>query len=150
MPTNEDNLTRHLDHGRYGDQQLNPDEQNMYLGVFKERVYYTMTVAQLKEDTYLPNWQQALKNYPQATLLLNGALDIELLTPYLKLAHQSNFSVQLKNNDYYLTTPNSNAMVLVSNAVVPQPAQNISTIKLASKTNSVIKIPWWQKIFKGR
>lgn len=150
MPTNEDNLTRHLDHGRYGEQQLNPDEQNIYLGAFKERVYYTMTVAQLKEGTYLPNWKQALKKYPRATLLLNGALAIELLTPYLKLAHQYNFAVQLKTNDRYLTNLDSNAIVLINNDIVTHPAQNINTIELVSETKSKIKIPWWQKFFKGR
>ena len=35
----DDQLQKHLDAGRYGTPQVNPDEQRKYLGTFRERCY---------------------------------------------------------------------------------------------------------------
>lgn len=152
MPNDENNFSRHLDHGRYGDQQLNPDEQNMYLGTFKERVYYIMTVAQLEQTPLLTEWEQALQKFPDAQLILNGNLPINVLTPYLQLARKYHFAVQLKNDNRYQTTPTSNAVILINDAVVDNPAQNIISLKQASSTHVIEKAKesWWQKLFKGK
>lgn len=154
----KNNLTNHLDHGLYGDKQLNPDEQNKYLGVFKERVYFSMTVEQLKKNRLLEEWKLAIKKYPHATLLLNGNLPIDLLTPFLKLAHDNNYSVQLKNDARYKISNDNLAIVLSSTKAVDNPNQNIKSLNINdSKTenigdcnNTSTKKSWWQKLFKGR
>ncbi|MCM0598210.1 DUF1694 domain-containing protein [Periweissella fabalis] len=153
MSTEEtNNLSQHLDHARYGDQQLHPDEQNMYLGSFKERVYFVMTVTELNQDGYLPEWQIALTKYTDATLLLNGNLPIDTLTPFLNLAKKENFPVQLKNDSRYRITPTSVAIALVNLIeVVANPAQPISNLRqpIESATPTQPKLSWWQKLFKG-
>lgn len=151
MPTDENNLSRHLDHSRYGDQQLNPSEQNHYLGTFRERVYYSMTVAQFNDSQYLTAWQTALKQHPHAHLLLNGNLPTEALTPYLKLAKNNDYAVQIKTDTVYHTDAENIAVVLIATEAVTNPDQNIAT--LLPKQNADVNKPsqksWWEKLFKG-
>lgn len=155
MPTDEtNNLSQHLDHARYSDQQLNPDEQNAYLGSFKERVYFIMTVAQLNQDNYLQEWQAAFKQQPTATLLINGNLPIDQLTPFLNLAKHTNFPIQLKTDARYHTAPENVALALVNlTTAVSKPAQSILSLRQQSPEPAAPaqpKLSWWQKLFKGK
>lgn len=154
MPTDEtNNLSQHLDHARYGDQQLNPDEQNAYLGSFKERVYFIMTVNELNTDGYLAEWDIALTKQPNATLLLNGNLPINSLTPFLNLAKKRNFPVQLKTDSHYRTTPDNVALALVNlTTAVQEPAQPIASLRQSNESDAPaqVQLTWWQKLFKGK
>lgn len=45
----KDDVQSHLDKGMYGTPLVNPEEQNKYMGTFRERCYLSMTVAEMND-----------------------------------------------------------------------------------------------------
>ena len=80
-----DELQKHLDSSLYGSPKIKPDEQRKYMGTFKERCYVTMTLEQMKKETDRKNFVAELSKHPEATVLLNGKMELSLQTAYIKL-----------------------------------------------------------------
>ncbi|WP_165964760.1 YueI family protein [Periweissella cryptocerci] len=152
MSDNKSSLDTHMDKGLYGTPQINPDEQRKFLGTFRERVYATMTVAELRQDGYLAEWQQEMHDHPVATLLLNGNLDVDAFTPYIKLAKQFNIPFSLKTEERFGTESDAVAIELVNASAVNITELDIATHREAAKPVAVAapaKKSLWQRLFNS-
>lgn len=140
----------HVQAAVYGTPKINPDEQNHYLGTFRERIYVAQTRATFGDTKYMPTWETQLKEHKNATLLLNGHLDMELLTPYIKLASKYNVGFTLKSDDVY----DRSDVVAVLTA---KEAVNITQIDVVALTleddeektgmPDAPQKPWYKKLF---
>lgn len=142
----------HVQAGLYGTPQVNPDEQNHYLGNFRERVYAIQTREHIGEPRYMQAWERQMAKYPDATLYLNGHLDRAILDKFMKLASHYKMRFTLKTDDVY---DRSDIMVvLAAKTAVHQEIvdivvttneqdQSIQEPQSESKTKS----PWYKKLF---
>ncbi|WP_099222303.1 YueI family protein [Listeria costaricensis] len=81
-----ENIEDYLEHGMYGNLEVNPAEQKKYLGTFRERVIVAMTREEVLGKKLLPSLEEKIKAHPQAKMLLNGELGYPNLRPYITLA----------------------------------------------------------------
>lgn len=122
-----DELQKHLDKSLYGAPLLKPDEQNKYLGTFRERCSISMTVAQMKKPTNKTLLEQHLSAYEGQSLLINGAIPESLQSSYIQLATKLNFSFTIVNQSEEYTLDSIGLLV------VAQAAVNEETIDIEQK-----------------
>ncbi len=94
----------YLMRGIHGDKELLPGEKNRYLGTYRERVIVVLTQAQVRRNQLYPQIEQALSNYPDATMLINGEMEYAAISKYIKLAidqkvSYSKYSDHLSDSD---------------------------------------------------
>jgi uncharacterized protein YueI len=75
-----------LQQGIYGPLETKPDERRKYLGTIRERIIVALYKRQVAETEVYPQIKQSMKKYPGAQLLLNGNMNYEVLSKYVKLA----------------------------------------------------------------
>ena len=90
----EDYLTQ----GIHGPKETNPDERRKFLGTLRERVEIALTQGQVMEASVYQEVEQAMKNYKETHLFLNGHLDYTFLSKYIKLANRSSISYTMVTN----------------------------------------------------
>ena len=78
----------YLQEGIYGARQTKPGERNKYLGTIRERVVLVLTNGQLMRKQGLEKLAQAMKDYPQAKLLLDRQVSYRFRKPYRQLASE--------------------------------------------------------------
>ncbi|MRG87318.1 YueI family protein [Salinibacillus xinjiangensis] len=96
-----DKMDEYLQEGIYGKKETNPDERRRYLGSLRERVVLALTKGQVMKKRGLQELENAIKEYPDAQLLLNGRLRSSYFNPFKKLAQ--------KYNIHYTSVTNKNA-----------------------------------------
>lgn len=84
---NGPNLEDYLNQGVYGKKEINPEEKRKFLGTFRERVVVALTVSQLYKPKVYAEVEQAMKGNRGAKLLLNGSVDYQFLSKYVKIAN---------------------------------------------------------------
>ncbi|WP_035053579.1 YueI family protein [Carnobacterium pleistocenium] len=89
----------YLTKGIYGNKKTNPDERNKYFGSLRERVYLSMTVEQLVSNDYLESLKKEIQLHPNQQLLLNGQIDMNLLSPYIKLSQENDCSFRIVSDE---------------------------------------------------
>jgi len=146
----QDDLQKHLDNAMYGTPLLKPDEQRKYMGTFRERCYLTMTIEQMKKTEDKANFLKELAQHPDATVLLNGAMAIDLQSAYIKLINerQTKFTVV---NDFVENTPNALGLVLTATEAVNEEIIDIEQ-KYPKQTSELSKTEqpkkgFWHKLF---
>lgn len=123
----QDDLQKHLDNAMYGTPLLKPEEQRKYMGTFRERCYLTMTIEQMKDTANRTNFLKELTQHPDATVLLNGAMDITLQSAYIKLINERQVKFTVVN-DFVENTPDALGLVLTAKEAV-----NVETIDIEQK-----------------
>lgn len=143
----QDEIQKHLDNAIYGAPLVKPDEQKKYMGTFRERCYLTMTIAQMKEPLNKENLLKELVKYPEAFVLLNGAMDMHLQSSYIKLLteHQTTFTVV---NDFVENSLDSYGLILATKHAVNEKQLSI-TEKYPQKrpTKKPVKKGFWKNLF---
>lgn len=89
----------YLSKGIYGNKKTNPDERNKYFGSLRERVYLSMTIEQLISNDYLESLKKEIQLHPNQQLLLNGQIDMNLLSPYIKLSQENDCSFRIVSDE---------------------------------------------------
>ncbi|SIO07426.1 Uncharacterized protein YueI [Carnobacterium alterfunditum] len=89
----------YLSKGIYGNKKTNPDERNKYFGSLRERVYLSMTIEQLTSNDYLESLKKEIQLHPNQQLLLNGQVDMNLLSPYIKLSQENDCSFRIVSDE---------------------------------------------------
>jgi len=92
-----------LNEGIYGPKEIKPEEKRKFLGTFRERVILALKKAQVREQEIYPQVEQAMKENGGAQLLLNGDIDYEHLSKYVKLAQKHNVEHTIVANKEYDT-----------------------------------------------
>ena len=75
-----------LQQGIYGPLETKPDERRKFLGTLRERIIVALRKLQVGESEIYPQVEQEMKRNPQAHLYLNGTMNYEELSKYVKLA----------------------------------------------------------------
>ncbi|MGX7245070.1 YueI family protein [Enterococcus quebecensis] len=146
----QDDLQKHLDNAMYGTPLLKPEEQRKYMGTFRERCYLTMTITQMKNTDDKVNFIQELTLHPDATILLNGAMDITLQSNYIKLINdkQMKFTVV---NDSVSNTPDAIGLVLTAKEAVNEEVIDIEEKYPKQIPDTEAETPkksFWHKLFR--
>lgn len=75
-----------LQQGIYGPLETKPDERRKFLGTLRERIIVALRKLQVGEAEVYPAVEQEMMKNPQAHLYLNGTMNYEELSKYVKLA----------------------------------------------------------------
>lgn len=81
-------LEDYLQQGIHGQKEIHPEERKKYLGTLRERVVLALTQPQVREEEVYKEVEDAIRAYPQATVLLNGNMSYSFLSKYIKLCNQ--------------------------------------------------------------
>lgn len=92
-------LDDYLQEGIHGKKEIKPGERRKYLGTLRERVVAVLTQGQVREKTVYLEIDRLLKEYPQATLLLNGSLHYTDISKYIALAKDNKTSYKIVANN---------------------------------------------------
>ncbi|MBD1380865.1 YueI family protein [Metabacillus arenae] len=93
-----ENIDDYLNQGIYGKKRLNPEEQDRFLGTFRERVSIALTMGQVRQKIVIKEVKDKLSTTPNAKLLLNGKVDYGSLSKYVKLANGTQIPFSIVNN----------------------------------------------------
>ncbi|WP_343063287.1 YueI family protein [Halobacillus locisalis] len=88
MKTVKKDVDDYLQEGIYGARQTKPGERKKYLGTIRERVVLVLTNGQLMREQGLEELAQAMKDYPEAKLLLDRQVSYRFRKPYRQLANE--------------------------------------------------------------
>lgn len=124
--TEEGNVEDRLKQGIYGQRKINPDEQRHYLGTFRERVFVTISCAEIKKHSWIDQLNQEFQKHPGATLFINNNLDHDLVHPYMLAATKANVHFTLKSDPEFHTTPDKLAIVYAASDAVYQSPVDIA------------------------
>ena len=78
-----------------GSPKINPDEQNRYLGTFRERVIVAIKVSQLGNSNIQSQFAVSLKSHSIGKVLIDQQLAGDYFSTYVGLATQSKHSFTL-------------------------------------------------------
>ncbi|CEI82380.1 YueI family protein [Oceanobacillus oncorhynchi] len=80
------NVDDYLQEGMYGTRLPNESERKMYLGTFRERVAFVLTIGEVMSNKGLAELERQLKQHPKAKILLNGNISYSFLKEEKALA----------------------------------------------------------------
>ncbi|SKA12455.1 Uncharacterized protein YueI [Pilibacter termitis] len=112
-------VEKRLEYGRIGKPQIKKDELNKYMGNFRERVYLTMTVEQMRKEYY----QKALIDRldsgfsTTATLHIHAEIAKELQSIYTKIAKEKEIAFTFYSNNETIA-PTTIGLVICSKEAV--------------------------------
>ncbi len=91
----------YLQQGLHGPLETKPNERRRFLGTLRERVIIALTKAQMREPGTYPEVEAAMKEHPQATLFLNGHIDYDHISKYIRLARKYGVKTSIATNTEY-------------------------------------------------
>jgi uncharacterized protein YueI len=92
------NVDEVLQQGIHGPLETKPEERRKYLGTLRERIIVALTKSQVAEAKPYPQVAQFMKQHPQAHLFLNGTMNYEDLSKYVKMAAKNKISHTIVTN----------------------------------------------------
>lgn len=87
-----------LKEGIYGPKEIKPEEKRKFLGTFRERVLIALSRSQVREREIYPQVEEQMKENSSVRLLLNGNIDYESLSKYVKLAQNHHIEYTIVTN----------------------------------------------------
>ncbi|NMD69642.1 YueI family protein [Bacillus sp. DNRA2] len=95
-------VDEYLQHGIHGAMETKSSERLKFLTSLRERVIVALTEEQVKEKDVFPQVVALMKENASAHLFLNGHLDYQYLSKYIKIASAANLEFTIvTNKDYY-------------------------------------------------
>ncbi len=146
----EKDVQSYLEKGLYGTPQLKPEEQKKYLGTFRERVYFVMTMDEMATMENQAILKQVINDHPKELLLLNGTLADALQTSYLEIIKQ--FSCTFT----FVTDPNVDtglvycAKEAVNVAAITLQEKKAAQPPLPEETSTPQKTSFWQRLIQKK
>ncbi|UII56355.1 YueI family protein [Cytobacillus spongiae] len=92
------NVDDYIKQGIYGQKETKPDERRKFLGTLRERIVIALTQGQLRENKIYPEVVDAFKANTQAHLFLNGHMNYEYLSRYIKEANKFEIEYTIVTN----------------------------------------------------
>ncbi|MDQ0229996.1 YueI family protein [Metabacillus malikii] len=126
-----DKLDEYVQQGIHGVREINPDERRLYLGTLRERVIVVLTKEQVREKGTYIEIEKRMKESKDATLYLNGNMNYQYLSDYIKLANKLNIKYTISTNKEY----NSKYGLVLAE----QEAINTDNITISKGNNSQIE-----------
>ncbi|GAA0501016.1 YueI family protein [Salinibacillus aidingensis] len=91
-------MDEYIEEGIYGKKETKPDERRRFLGTLRERVILVLTKGQVMKKKGMDQLEAAMKDYPDAEILLNGKVRSSYFNPYKKLAGKYNIAYKSVTN----------------------------------------------------
>ena len=145
----KDELQQHMDKGRYGTPQVNPDEQRKYLGTFRERCFLSMTVKEMGNPTDRDHLLTEIQKYPEGKLLINGEVPETLQSTFIALASKNSVDFTIVN-DATVDSEDSIGLLLVTDHAVNEEIIDIEKKYPPKKTDDETADPKEKKSFFGK
>lgn len=83
---NKPSVDEILQQGIQGPKEIKPDEKRKFLGTFRERIMIALRKNQVMEKDIYPQVEKCMRENKTAHLFLNGNINYEELSKYVKLA----------------------------------------------------------------
>jgi len=87
-----------LKQGIYGPLETKPEERRKYLGTIRERIIVALTKNQVGEEKVYPQVEKFMKENPGAHLFLNGNMNYDELSKYVKVAAKNKIEHKIVAN----------------------------------------------------
>lgn len=120
MRDNDSNIEKRLQNGIYGTPRIKPDEQRRFMGTFRERVWLTITVQEIKEKGWTNEFHKELEDHPDTLVIINGNLPDQYTKEYIKIANQQECQFTIKTGKDIKVTDDALAIVVTDNKAVYQ------------------------------
>lgn len=91
----------YLMQGIYGKKELKPDEKRRFLGTFRERVVIALKQSQVREKEIYKEVEDAMDEYKDGKILLNGHMEYSALSKYIELCAKKKFKYTVVTNKEY-------------------------------------------------
>ncbi|CAH1856625.1 YueI family protein [Convivina praedatoris] len=79
--------------------QINPDEQNRYLGTFRERVVVAIRQSQVDNPKIITDFTTILSQHPEGKLLIDANLTGDNNATYIQIAGKTNHPFTLLSDN---------------------------------------------------
>lgn len=126
MTEEHSNVEQRLQNGIYGSPKIKPDEQRRYLGTFRERVWLTISVAEVKQQDWSDALCQELTIHPDSLVIINGNIDDSLTRNYLTVANNANVQFTIKTGTETKTGNDDLAVIVTDHKAVYQSPVDVS------------------------
>lgn len=126
MTEEHSNVEQRLQNGIYGSPKIKPDEQRRYLGTFRERVWLTMSVAEVKQQDWSDALRQELTVHPDSLVIINGNIDDSLTRNYLTVANTANVQFTIKTGTETKAGDDDLAVIVTDHKAVYQSPVDVS------------------------
>ncbi|WP_217587257.1 YueI family protein [Lentibacillus saliphilus] len=93
------NVDDYLMEGIHGKRRPNESERAYFLGTLRERIVIALTKGQVMSDKSLAKLEEAMKEHPEATLLINGTISYRFLKAEKDLANAYNIAYTVITNE---------------------------------------------------
>ncbi|MUV38343.1 uncharacterized protein JNUCC1_02181 [Lentibacillus sp. JNUCC-1] len=93
------NVDDYLTEGIHGPRRPKEGERAYFLGTLRERIVLALTKGQVMTDKSLAKLEEALKEHPDATLLINGTISYRFLKAEKDLANKYNVAYTVITNE---------------------------------------------------
>ncbi|MGX4687097.1 DUF1694 domain-containing protein [Vagococcus sp. JNUCC 83] len=129
----------YLDKGLYGSPQLKPDEQKKYLGTFRERVVFILSLSDLTASQYEEFAKKQFNDYPDGTLLVNALVKPAIQKELIHLTQTSNILLKLVDTENTTLTPNTIVVVYSLNHAINKEDIELPLKKRSTQTADSVK-----------
>ncbi|KOY79344.1 YueI family protein [Apilactobacillus kunkeei] len=127
----EDDVSSRLEQSSMGGTpKVNPDEQRRYLGTFRERVSLAIQIKDLSNPNAVKALQKEFDNNNSYQLIINGNLDHDVVSPFIRLASQNNIKFVIKTDSFYRTEPDNYGVVYANSQSI-----NVNLVDFEEKYN---------------
>lgn len=127
----EDDVSSRLEQSSMGGTpKVNPDEQRRYLGTFRERVSLAIQIKDLSNPNAVNALQEEFDNNNSYQLIINGNLDHDVVSPFIRLASQNNIKFVIKTDLFYRTAPDNYGVVYANSQSI-----NVNPVDFEEKYN---------------
>lgn len=144
-----DEMKSHLINSFYGAPQTLTDEHRQYLGSLRERTVLRITNKELSNlDTFncLTNHIDYFKKQ-QLSFLINGKLNSQVISKYIKLAVSNNFNFTLIDNNNAQTDTSATGLLIVADHAVNHDKITLNTLFKAKDTENTVSTTTEKKGF---
>lgn len=97
------NLDDYINKGVYGEKEIKKEEKIRFLGTFRERIIAVLTNAQVRESGVYKEIEELMKKHKDAKLLLNGEINYNDLSKYIKMANKYHIPFSIYDHQEYTT-----------------------------------------------
>ena len=118
MVEHDGDVNERLKNEIYGQPKIKPDEQRRYMGTFRERVWLTISVAEIQEHDWITAFRAELQKHPDSLVIINGNIADRYTSNYLTAANQLNVDFTIKTGADVKTGNDSLAIVVTAHEAV--------------------------------
>ncbi|WP_042220534.1 YueI family protein [Oceanobacillus manasiensis] len=93
------NVDDYLTEGMYGTRLPKDAERKQFLGTLRERIVLALTIGQVMTDKGVKKLEEAMKENPNTTLLINGHVSYRFLKEEKELAKKYNITYTTITNE---------------------------------------------------